>query len=172
MDYLSLIKSSPHTLSLMDLESNHSVNKFLVDEEVEACRKRFNKLRIIFKFFFITLTLIIAAVITYLVQFESEIFNLSLQNSAHELDAAVSFLLSNYSGAAFASCGEWLNDGSEQLRGAIRVNPFPTPPGEKQRIEMASRVAAAERDIESCLGDLAAAAESSESAYEVAERVQ
>lgn len=171
----------------MEAENSNFVKKSLHKEEVnlEAYRRRYSNLVLAFKLFFISLTIITVVLITYLVQSEaldesihnnppslqidnpiatteSEIFNLSLQRAAQELEFAASLIL-NYSASseakselAFSRCREWLPIGSGQLREAIRVNPFPERPSNQQRVEMANLIVAAEERINSCLRDLAA----------------
>lgn len=173
----------------MEAGNQSFVKKGLHREEVnlEAYRRRYNKLVLAFTLFFIFLAVITVALITYLVQSESfeesihrnppsidqidtpivdtesEVFNLSLQKAAQELELAASLILNSSalteakSELALNHCREWLQIGSGQLREAIRVNPLPGRPSNQLRVEMASLIAAAEKDINSCLSELSAA---------------
>lgn len=146
----------PNSISHSSMEEGKSTQQQL---ELAAYRNRYNRLLLAFKLFFISLTLITLAIITYLIKSESsassashqihnpiaanesEAFNLSLQSAAQQLERAASLTNS-------ASCRQRLQIGTLNLREAIRI--WPNPSG-KQRVQMENWIVAAEESIESCL---------------------
>ncbi|KAL1566295.1 hypothetical protein AAHA92_01923 [Salvia divinorum] len=132
--------------------------------DLAAYRRRYNRLILAFKLFFISLALITLAIITYLIQSESSSsslriynpiaaatesgkFNHSLQSAADELQRAASLTNS-------ASCRQGLQIATLHLREAIRISQKPS---EEQRVQMGNWITAAEEIIDSCLDDPSAA---------------
>lgn len=170
----------------MESEKHNFVKKSLIeeDETLAAFRKKYKKQILIFKVFFISLTLIIGALIIYLVQdntsesdqsiplnpvvqtsnpiigTKSQIFTVSLRTAAEELDDVTSLILSisdTNTEFALKNCWKSLRHGSGQIRYALEamgVNPFSETLSNEEKVEMLYRIFVAEENINSCLDDL------------------
>ncbi|PIN14421.1 hypothetical protein CDL12_12956 [Handroanthus impetiginosus] len=88
----------------------------------------------------------------------NQIFTLSLQTAAKELQNVISFLLTFGSVEpdviAFENCSRSLHDAMGEIRdilGLMRVNPFVEEQSDEQRVEMMNEVSGAGENIGSCL---------------------
>lgn len=132
----------------------------------------------IFKLIFISLTLIIGAIIIHLDHnintsddhlmlhslqtSNSYVFTVSLVKATEQLQDAISLILSNYSGSdfdidaelAWKNCSGSILNGWGEIQDAVQHVMMRQRPSDEERGEMRSQIMAAEGFIESCFDDL------------------